>query len=86
MTNNLQRELGKGGFGKVYHGTVNGSEQVAVKVLSQSSTQGDKEFKAEVSIVLLSSPTKLLLASLEVDEFCSYLRLIFFLEFTIQTW
>ncbi|CAD5335357.1 unnamed protein product [Arabidopsis thaliana] len=47
MTNDFQRVLGKGGFGMVYHGTVKGSEQVAVKVLSQSSTQGDKEFKAE---------------------------------------
>ena len=52
MTNNFQRVLGKGGFGMVYHGTVNGSEQVAVKLLSQSSTQGYKEFKAEVFVVL----------------------------------
>ncbi|KAG2333379.1 hypothetical protein Bca52824_004559 [Brassica carinata] len=49
MTNNFQRVLGKGGFGMVYHGSVNGSEQVAVKVLSQSSTQGYKEFKAELN-------------------------------------
>ncbi|CAG7879815.1 hypothetical protein BRARA_C01077 [Brassica rapa] len=52
MTNNFQRVLGKGGFGMVYHGFVNGSEQVAVKVLSQSSTQGYKEFKAEVDLLL----------------------------------
>ncbi|XP_033142235.1 receptor-like protein kinase At5g59670 isoform X2 [Brassica rapa] len=52
MTNNFQRILGKGGFGMVYHGSVNGSEQVAVKVLSQSSTQGYKEFKAEVDLLL----------------------------------
>ncbi|KAL9284011.1 putative transferase, protein kinase RLK-Pelle-LRR-I-1 family [Arabidopsis thaliana] len=32
MTNDFQRVLGKGGFGMVYHGTVKGSEQVAVKV------------------------------------------------------
>lgn len=48
MTNNFQRVLGEGGFGMVYHGSVKGSKQVAVKVLSQSSTQGYKEFKAEV--------------------------------------
>ena len=52
MTNNFQRVLGEGGFGMVYHGTVNSYEQVAVKVLSESSTQGSKEFKAEVFIVL----------------------------------
>lgn len=50
MTNNFQRVVGEGGFGIVYHGTLNGYEQVAVKVLSQSSTQGYKQFKAEVGI------------------------------------
>ena len=54
MTNNFQNSLGKGGFGMVYHGFVNGSKQVAVKVLSQSSTQGYKEFKAEVRDCLSS--------------------------------
>lgn len=48
MTNNFERVLGKGGFGMVYHGSVNGTEQVAVKMLSHSSSQGYKEFKAEV--------------------------------------
>ncbi|CAN8321500.1 unnamed protein product [Cochlearia groenlandica] len=52
MTNNFQRVLGKGGFGIVYHGFVNGSEQVAVKMLSHSSSQGYKEFKAEVELLL----------------------------------
>ncbi|CAA0384668.1 unnamed protein product [Arabidopsis thaliana] len=52
MTNNFQRALGEGGFGVVYHGYLNGSEQVAVKLLSQSSVQGYKEFKAEVELLL----------------------------------
>ncbi|KAG7564667.1 Protein kinase-like domain superfamily [Arabidopsis suecica] len=53
MTKNLQRPLGEGGFGVVYHGDINGSsQQVAVKLLSQSSTQGYKEFKAEVELLL----------------------------------
>ncbi|CAA7045850.1 unnamed protein product [Microthlaspi erraticum] len=52
MTNNFKRVLGKGGFGMVYHGTVNGNEQVAVKMLSHSSSQGYKEFKAEVELLL----------------------------------
>ncbi|KAG7583785.1 Malectin-like domain [Arabidopsis suecica] len=51
MTNNFQVVLGKGGFGVVYHGFLN-NEQVAVKVLSQSSTQGYKEFKTEVELLL----------------------------------
>ena len=51
MTNNFQRVVGEGGFGVVSHGTLNGSEQVAVKILSQSSSQGYKHFKAEVCII-----------------------------------
>ncbi|KAL1210929.1 putative LRR receptor-like serine/threonine-protein kinase [Cardamine amara subsp. amara] len=52
MTNNFQRILGKGGFGMVYHGFVNGTEQVAVKMISHSSSQGYKQFKAEVELLL----------------------------------
>ncbi|KAF8102417.1 hypothetical protein N665_0198s0121 [Sinapis alba] len=61
MTNNFQRVLGKGGFGMVYHGTVNGSDQVAVKVFSQSSTQGYKEFKAEVDLLVRVHHTNLVI-------------------------
>jgi len=59
MTNNFERVVGEGGFGVVCHGTVNGSEQVAVKLLSQSSTQGYKEFKAEVDLLLRVHHTNL---------------------------
>ncbi|CAL9226199.1 unnamed protein product [Arabidopsis halleri] len=52
ITNNFARTLGEGGFGVVYHGNLNGNEQVAVKVLSESSAQGYKQFKAEVDILL----------------------------------
>jgi len=48
ITNNFERTLGEGGFGVVYHGNLNDYEQVAVKVLSESSAQGYKQFKAEV--------------------------------------
>lgn len=50
MTNNFQRVLGEGGFGVVYHGLLNGSVEVAIKLLSQSSAQGYKQFKAEVFV------------------------------------
>ncbi|XP_019095777.1 PREDICTED: probable LRR receptor-like serine/threonine-protein kinase At1g51820 [Camelina sativa] len=52
MTNNFQTVIGEGGFGSVYLGFVNGAEQVAVKVLSQSSSQGDSQFRAEVQLLL----------------------------------
>ena len=45
MTNNFQRVIGTGGSGMVYQGTVNCSD-VAVKLLSQTSTQGYEQFKA----------------------------------------
>ncbi|XP_042445487.1 probable LRR receptor-like serine/threonine-protein kinase At5g59680 [Zingiber officinale] len=48
MTNNFKKQLGKGGFGPVFHGSLQNNVQVAVKMLSQSSSQGRKEFHAEV--------------------------------------
>jgi predicted Ser/Thr protein kinase len=51
ITNNLQRVLGKGGFGYVYNGFLDDGTQVAVKIRSHSSNQGDKEFLAEVEFI-----------------------------------
>ncbi|KAK8274377.1 hypothetical protein V6Z12_D10G069100 [Gossypium hirsutum] len=51
MTNNFQRVLGNGVFGTVFHGCFNDT-QVAVKMLSESSAQGYKQFHAEVELLL----------------------------------
>ncbi|XWS20198.1 hypothetical protein CRYUN_Cryun31cG0079300 [Craigia yunnanensis] len=51
MTNKFERVLGKGGFGTVFHGYL-GDTQVAVKMLSESSAQGYKQFQAEVELLL----------------------------------
>ena len=48
ITNNFQKIVGKGGFGTVYHGCLSDGMQVAVKMLSPSSTQGSKQFITEV--------------------------------------
>ncbi|XP_073006816.1 putative leucine-rich repeat receptor-like protein kinase At2g19210 isoform X1 [Typha latifolia] len=47
ITEKFQRVLGEGGFGAVYDGFLEDGTQVAVKILSQSSSQGFKEFLAE---------------------------------------
>ncbi|KAL0799227.1 hypothetical protein Bca101_054402 [Brassica carinata] len=43
----ISNKLGQGGFGKVYKGTLPNGLQVAVKRLSKTSGQGEKEFKNE---------------------------------------
>lgn len=48
ITRNFQDVIGKGGFGSVYRGDLKDGTQVAVKILSSSSTQGSKEFQTEV--------------------------------------
>ena len=48
ITDNFKTIIGEGGFGKVYLGILKDETQVAVKLLSTSSKQGYKEFRAEV--------------------------------------
>ncbi|TVT98132.1 hypothetical protein EJB05_56584, partial [Eragrostis curvula] len=43
--------LGKGGFGKVYKGTLEGAKEVAIKRLSKGSGQGIEEFTNEVALI-----------------------------------
>ncbi|XP_039159454.1 receptor-like protein kinase At3g21340 [Eucalyptus grandis] len=47
ITGNFGTEIGVGGFGKVYLGTLENGTKVAVKMLSEKSWQGDREFQAE---------------------------------------
>ncbi|XP_078149444.1 leucine-rich repeat receptor-like serine/threonine-protein kinase At2g14510 [Carex rostrata] len=47
MTNDFKNNIGTGGFGSVYWGHLENGLQVAVKVLSESSSQGVREFMAE---------------------------------------
>ncbi|XXG57292.1 hypothetical protein AAC387_Pa03g4484 [Persea americana] len=54
ITNNFETVIGEGGFGVVYHGYVKGAIQVAVKMLSKSSSQGSREFRTEASVLFSS--------------------------------
>ncbi|WRX27486.1 Serine-threonine/tyrosine-protein kinase, partial [Theobroma cacao] len=45
--------IGQGGFGKVYSGTLNDKTKVAVKLLSESSKQGFKQFQAEAQLLMI---------------------------------
>ncbi|PNT62912.1 probable LRR receptor-like serine/threonine-protein kinase At1g05700 isoform X2 [Brachypodium distachyon] len=47
ITNNFNTVIGKGGFGFVYLGKLENETQVAVKMRSDTSSQGDTEFLAE---------------------------------------
>ncbi|KAE8816349.1 leucine-rich repeat receptor-like serine/threonine-protein kinase [Hordeum vulgare] len=47
MTNNFKTVLGRGGFGSVYDGFLADGTQVAVKLRSESSSQGIREFLTE---------------------------------------
>jgi hypothetical protein len=48
ITNNFKTVLGRGGFGCVYDGFLADGTQVGVKLRSQSSGQGEREFLTEV--------------------------------------
>ncbi|GJM90217.1 hypothetical protein PR202_ga06475 [Eleusine coracana subsp. coracana] len=48
ITNNFSQEIGRGGFGAVFLGHLENGNPVAVKARSNSSSQGGKEFLAEV--------------------------------------
>jgi hypothetical protein len=48
ITNNFQNNIGTGAFGSVYAGVLGKGDRVAVKIHSHSSSQGVREFLAEV--------------------------------------
>ncbi|XP_056165048.1 senescence-induced receptor-like serine/threonine-protein kinase isoform X2 [Syzygium oleosum] len=53
ITGNFGQVIGEGGFGKVYLGTLVNGTMVAVKILSESSKQGYKEFQAEAQLLMI---------------------------------
>jgi Protein tyrosine and serine/threonine kinase len=49
ITNNFSETIGIGGFGKVFKGRLRDGTDVAVKVRSESSSQGFQQFLNEVT-------------------------------------
>ncbi|KAK4590872.1 hypothetical protein RGQ29_021171 [Quercus rubra] len=58
ITNNFEKLLGEGGFGKVYLGYVDGNP-VAVKMISQSAVEGYQQFHSEVEPLIRVHPRNL---------------------------
>ncbi|CAH1440041.1 unnamed protein product [Lactuca virosa] len=48
----VTNKLGEGGFGPVYWGELSDGKKIAVKRLSQNSSQGMQEFKTEVKLII----------------------------------
>ncbi|XP_019191300.1 PREDICTED: probable LRR receptor-like serine/threonine-protein kinase At1g67720 [Ipomoea nil] len=50
-TRNFEKKVGSGGFGVVYYGKLKDGREIAVKVLTNNSFQGKREFSNEVSLL-----------------------------------
>lgn len=44
----FSKKIGEGGFGPVYYGQLASGQEIAIKVSSETSNQGDGEFRNEV--------------------------------------
>lgn len=49
ITDNFSKIIGKGGFGTVFYGHLEDRTEVAVKLLTKSSSQGKEDFLSEVT-------------------------------------
>ncbi|KAK3013135.1 hypothetical protein RJ639_008558 [Escallonia herrerae] len=50
-TKNFTQNIGKGSFGPVYYGKMKDGKEVAVKIMADSSSHGNKQFATEVSLL-----------------------------------
>lgn len=50
-TKNFAKKVGKGSFGSVYYGRMKDGKEIAVKLMAESSTHGDRQFATEVALL-----------------------------------
>lgn len=50
-TNNFSKKLGKGSFGPVYYGKLRDGKEVAVKIMTDTSSHATKQFATEVALL-----------------------------------
>ncbi|KAJ3678964.1 hypothetical protein LUZ61_021128 [Rhynchospora tenuis] len=85
ITNSFQNNIGTGGFGSVYVGTLENGTQVAVKRRSHSSSQGVKEFLAEAqNLTRVHHKNLVSLIGYCMDEDCMALVYEYMPEGTLQ--
>ncbi|KAJ3678959.1 hypothetical protein LUZ61_021123 [Rhynchospora tenuis] len=85
ITNSFQNNIGTGGFGSVYVGTLENGTQVAVKMRSHSSSQGVKEFLAEAqNLTRVHHKNLVSLIGYCMDEDCMALVYEYMKEGTLQ--
>jgi hypothetical protein len=54
-TRKFEKKIGSGGFGDVYYGKMKDGKEIAIKVLSSDSNQGEREFLNEVIFIWVES-------------------------------
>lgn len=54
-TRNFERKVGSGGFGVVFYGKLRDGKEIAVKLLTNDSFQGKREFSNEVILSYFDS-------------------------------
>jgi hypothetical protein len=79
ITNNFDTVVGRGGFGLVYAGRLENGASVAVKMRSETSSQGNTEFLAEVHVQFSKLEVVYCLS-------CEYCRLMSYPNCRLSTW
>lgn len=70
-TKGFEKKIGSGGFGVVYYGKLKDGKEIAVKVLTNNSYQGKREFSNEVlylQLRIINLTKMLILLQIDLNE------------------